>query len=194
MAGSGKTSGSTGAAIITGQTTWGPHPLEQLFERTFRTKGLVHLALRHRSVSKGENNCRLQYVGDAVWDVAADLFWIRHCLAPEQAGPGKANTVSNKALSIMAVELGISELLEVGLSLGGCIDETVKKLQGMANKGSSFCQPENISSMKLFADEFEAVVGALFIDAGLDLAPVEAFFEKRVVPMLTKQLPQYAFQ
>lgn len=115
----------------------------------FRDPGLLELALTHASCANSRDNERLEYLGDAALDliVADDLY--RHATtAPEGLLTElKAQVVARKTLARAALELDLHEHARIG---GG--------LAGRALPSS------------VLANLYEAVLGAVYLDAGFDAA------------------------
>jgi len=109
----------------------------------------LRIALTHRSVSQAENNERLEFLGDAVIELA-----VRWGLVSDnsEASEGeltrmKIGLVRKAALARCADRLGLRESIVTGTAFGsGSIPDAVA------------------------ADTYEAVVGALFVDSGFDRA------------------------
>lgn len=109
----------------------------------------MRIALTHRSVSQAENNERLEFLGDAVIELA-----VRWGLVSDnsEASEGeltrmKIGLVRKAALARCADRLGLRESIVTGTAFGsGSIPDAVA------------------------ADTYEAVVGALFVDSGFDRA------------------------
>ena len=109
---------------------------------------LFRAALTHRSAS-GANNERLEFLGDSV----LNLVIARHLFARfGQADEGdlsrlRARLVSAEPLGEVAAQLGIGEALQLG--------------PGELKSGG-------FRRQSILADAFEALCGALFLDAGLE--------------------------
>lgn len=126
-------------------------------------------ALTHRSAS-GHNNERLEFLGDAVLNlVVAEQLYRRFPQADEgDLSRLRAHLVSAEPLAAIAAELGVGDVLQLGsgeLKSGGFRRESI------------------------LADAFEAVVGATYLDAGLDGART---LVQRVVASRINQLPDAA--
>src|SRR5689334_24098264 len=130
-----------------------------------RDPGLFVAALTHRSAS-GRNNERLEFLGDAVLNLAV----ARHLyLAFPTASEGdlsrlRARVVSAEPLAEIAATLGIGDELQLGsgeLKTGGFRRESI------------------------LADALEAVCGALFLDGGIEAAGpvIERLFAGRVAAL-----------
>ncbi|MEW6072125.1 MAG: ribonuclease III [Planctomycetota bacterium] len=115
----------------------------------FRDEGLLRLALTHASTGGGADNERLEFLGDAVLDlVVAEELFHHHPQADEGVlTEMKAWVVSREVLSEAARTL----------SLAG------DAILGNGMKGRPL--PRSVH-----ANLYEAVLGAIYLDAGLDAA------------------------
>lgn len=134
-----------------------------------RDASLFVAALTHRS-SSGRNNERLEFLGDAVLNlVVAEQLFRRFPKADEgDLSRLRARIVSAEPLAEIAAELGVGDVLQLGsgeLKTGGFRRESI------------------------LADAFEALVGAVYLDAGLEAARV---LVERVVSDRVSQLPDAA--
>ena len=111
---------------------------------------LLQLALTHRSFS-ADHNERLEFLGDSVLNLAVShLLYERLAALPEgDLSRVRANLVKQDTLHRIAVRLALSPLLRLG--------------EGEARSGG----PERPS---ILADALEAVIGAVYLDAGYDAA------------------------
>ncbi len=124
--------------------------LQQRLGCSFADTGLLVRALTHRSVG-ADNNERLEYLGDAVLSfVVAELLFEAHPEASEgELSRYRASLVSGDALGAVAFELGLGELLRLG--------------EGELKSGGQ-------RRASILADALEALVGAVYLDQGLDAA------------------------
>jgi ribonuclease-3 len=109
-------------------------------------------ALTHRSAS-GRNNERLEFLGDAVLNLlVAEQLYRRFPKADEgDLSRLRARVVSAEPLASIAAELGVGDVLQLGsgeLKTGGFRRESI------------------------LADAFEALVGAVYLDSGLEAARI----------------------
>ena len=128
---------------------------------------LFTAALTHRSAS-GRNNERLEFLGDAVLNLlVAELLYQKFPAASEgDLSRLRASLVSASPLASIAQGLGIGDELQLGsgeLKTGGFRRESI------------------------LADAFEATVGAVYLDAGLDAT--RTIVQRLCVPLL-EALPQ----
>ncbi len=123
---------------------------EEKLGHRFDSEALLERALTHRSASK-DNNERLEYLGDALLSfvVAARLF-DQYRTAPEgDLSRLRSALVKGETLTEIARELGVEDHLIVGAA----------ELRSGGTGRSS-----------VLANALEAVLGAIFLDAGLDQA------------------------
>lgn len=146
------------------------HPLEEYFDITFNDISLLETALTHSSYSNefgGKNNERLEFVGDAVVDLLIGEYLFKN--TPEKEGQltkKRANIVCEKSLSYYASLFHLEDYLKLG-------------------KGEEKTGGREMDSIK--CDLFEAFIGAIFIDQGLDSC--RKVINKIIIPNL-----DYAFK
>jgi ribonuclease-3 len=126
--------------------TW----LKQSLGYTFREQRLLRQALTHRSAS-GTNNERFEFLGDAVLElVITDAVLRAHPHAPEgDLSRLRSSLVNAMSLAELASKLGIGEHIQLG--------------SGERKSGGH--RRESI-----LADALEAVFGAVYLDAGFEVA------------------------
>ena len=134
----------------------------------FTNVSLLETAMHHRSWNAendgGESNERLEFLGDAVlgW-VVADIVYTQHSDLPEgKLTDLRKSVVNANALAEVAADLGIGEHLMLG-------------------KGEDTAGGREKTS--ILSDALEAVIGALYIDAGPQVTHdvVSALMGKRIV-------------
>lgn len=126
--------------------TW----LRSALEYEPRDLDLFTAALTHRSAS-GRNNERLEFLGDAVLNLlVAELLFQRFPQAAEgDLSRLRATLVSAEPLAGLAQQLGLGDELQLGsgeLKTGG------------------------FRRQSILADAFEATLGAIYLDGGLEAA------------------------
>lgn len=115
----------------------------------FENMKLLESALSHRSVGS-DNNERLEFLGDSVlgFIIASELYQ-QHPRAQEgELSRMRASVVNGDVLARLSIDLGISENLRLGVGE---------------------CRSGGKSRRSILADALEAVVGAIYIDAGLEI-------------------------
>ena len=131
---------------------------------TFGDPGLLTLALTHRSYvaenSDSQPNERLEFLGDSVLGLTVtDYIFTTYPDLPEgQLAKLRASVVNTTSLAERSLELGVGALLRLGRG---------EDLSGGREKES------------ILADAFEAILGAVYVDAGWEVA-------REVVLRLTK--------
>ncbi len=132
------------------------HPLEEVLEHRFDDLRLLETALIHASLAhergEGRGNERLEFLGDAVVDLAvAEMLYL--------AQPGWSEGELTRARAALVNKQALAECART-MALGCYIQ------LGRTERQSGGEEKDTI-----LADCFEAVVGALYLDAGLE--PVE---------------------
>lgn len=130
----------------------GHHPhgdlwaLQQRLHHEFANPQLLTQALTHRSFSSDHNE-RIEFLGDSVLNLAvASLLYERLSALPEgDLSRVRANLVKQETLHHVAVVLGLPQLLRLG--------------EGEAKSGGA-------RRPSILADALEAVIGAVYLDAG----------------------------
>ena len=136
--------------------------LERKLGYSFKDQDLMVLALTHRSFA-GRNNERLEFLGDAILNfVAGEALFERFPQAREgQLSRLRARLVKGETLAVLARGFELGEYLRLGsgeLKSGGFRRESI------------------------LADALEALIGAIYLDAGMDAA------RERVLDWLTGEL------
>lgn len=140
----------------------------------FKDKSLFDLALTHRSWlnennRQGESNERLEFLGDAVLELAVSVKIYKELPKKEEGflTAIRANLVNTKNLAEVATALNLGSSLK--LSKG--------EEQGGGRENPS-----------LLADTTEALIGAIFLDQGYSAA--EEFIQKNLLKDLAKKLEE----
>ncbi len=120
--------------------------LQARLQHVFSDAPLLQLALTHRSFS-ADHNERLEFLGDSVLNLAvSDLLYERLAELPEgDLSRVRANLVKQETLHQLALKLALSPLLRLG--------------EGEARSGGP-------SRPSILADALEALIGAVYLDAG----------------------------
>lgn len=150
---------------------------------TFADESLAELALTHASAAIGDgegrrDNERMEFLGDTVLDlvIAESLFGDRARYDEGALTEMKAQVVSRKALAVAAERINLPAKARIG--------------RGLNRKALS---------RSVLANLYEAIVGAIYLDAGL--APAREFVLDTLGPELSaarerggEALPKQAFQ
>jgi ribonuclease-3 len=124
--------------------------MSRAIQHAFSDPKLLERALTHRSFG-ADNNERLEFLGDSVLNcvVAQELLERFPFAAEGELSRLRANLVNQQALFEVALDLDLGASLRLG--------------EGEARTGGH-------RRPSILADAFEAVVGAVFLDAGYDAA------------------------
>jgi ribonuclease-3 len=120
--------------------------LQQRLQYQFSDPGLLSRALTHRSFSIDHYE-RLEFLGDSVLSLAvSDMLYARLGALPEgDLSRVRANLVKQDTLHQLAVTLGLPDVLKLG--------------EGEVRSGGQ-------NRPSILADALEAVIGAVYLDAG----------------------------
>ena len=136
--------------------------LEVAIGYKFKSISLLTLAMTHRSFSK-ENNERLEFLGDAILGavVSSILFKANPNHKEDRLSLKRAELVKGQSLATIGRSVGIPEMLRLGAG---------EAKQGGADRDS------------IIADAFEALIGAVQLDAGMEVVEkiVRRLFAKRL--------------
>ena len=136
-----------------------PNPETQaLLERlkvSFANIGLLELALTHRSFG-AEHNERLEFLGDTVLNLAVSrMLYVALPNMPEgDLSRVRANLVKQDTLFRLTLDLQLSTLIRLG--------------EGEMKSGGQ-------KRPSILADVLEALIGAVFLDAGYEVAEALVF-------------------
>ena len=124
--------------------------LQQRLQHEFKTPALLSQAVTHRSFS-ADHNERLEFLGDSVLSLAiADLLYQRLSALPEgDLSRVRANLVKQDTLHLLSEALGLPDVIRLG--------------EGEMRSGGQ-------KRPSILADALEAVIGAVYLDAGFPAA------------------------
>lgn len=161
-------------------------PLEKKLRYKFKRRPLLTCALTHNSyvISNGRNTTeqqtfqRLEYFGDAVADfcVAVYLYHRYPALGPGELTNLKSNVVSNEAFARLTVQMGLHKYLFHGsTAFTAEISNFIKAVKGEKEEGHGELGGlkrtlGEIAAPKVLGDIFESVIGAIYVDSGLQTA------------------------
>jgi ribonuclease III len=134
--------------------------LQHRLQHTFVKPALLARALTHRSFS-ADHNERLEFLGDSVLNLAVSslLYQALGGLQEGELSRVRANLVKQETLHKIAQELNLGHLIRLG--------------EGELRSGGS-------RRPSILADALEAVIGAVYLDAGFEKAAalVHSLFDK----------------
>ena len=124
--------------------------LQSRLQHVFAKPALLTQAVTHRSFS-ADHNERLEFLGDSVLNLAvAGMLFERLSSLPEgDLSRIRANLVKQDTLHLLALELGLPNVIRLG--------------EGEARSGGQ-------KRPSMLADALEAVIGAVYLDAGFAAA------------------------
>ncbi len=145
--------------------------LQRRLQHSFSKPALLTQALTHRSYSSDHNE-RLEFLGDSVLNLAVSglLYQALGTLHEGELSRVRANLVKQDTLHAIAQELHLGSLIRLG--------------EGELRSGGA-------KRPSILADALEAVIGAVYLDAGYEKAAglVQRLFEK---VQINPQMPAVA--
>ena len=141
--------------------------LEERVGYNFKNKDLLHVALSHTSYANetknAQSNERIEYLGDAVLElISSEYIYKTYPNLPEgEMTKTRAYAVCEDSLAKVANKYDFSEYLLVG------------KCEAMVN---------GKYRNSILADAVEAVIGAIFLDAGIEKA--KEFILPNIIPQI----------
>lgn len=140
--------------------------VEEIINYRFTNQFLLEKALTHPSATKDNVHYeRLEFLGDAVLDIVISEYLFNQYQDEQEGALAKrrAALVRGETLAEISYKLGLGEYLKLG--------------PGEAASGGRE-QKTNLANV------FEAILGAMYLDGGLD--PVKAFLLSLYAPLVSK--------
>ena len=143
-----------GGGVVPMNKEYSLSELENNLDYRFKDRTLLKLALTHKSLCPGEpqkNNERLEFLGDAVLQIIVSDHLYHQYLGFEEGRLAKSRAflVSQPTLASHARTLGLDKYLRVAKSAAAT---------------------RAFERDSLLCDVYEAVIGAVYLDSGLDAA------------------------
>lgn len=142
-----------------------PEELEETLRYHFKNPALLRIALTHTSYANESktpttHNERLEFLGDSVLSIVTADYLFHHSTRPEgELSRMRASLVSEDALFQFAKEIDLGDYLRLGRG---------------EDLGGGRSRPSVVS------DAFEAVIAALYLDGGIEVA------RSFILPFLTE--------
>ncbi len=139
--------------------------LEKSLDYQFKNKNLIIEALTHKSYKKPYNNERLEFLGDAVIDLIIGEYLFKKFSKVNEGELSKlrASLVNEKGLEKLAKKINLGKYIFISLA-----EEN--------NHGRE--------KPSLLSNAFEAIIGAIYLESGLDKA------KEIVLKLLEEVYPQ----
>ena len=134
--------------------------LSRIMHYTFQDASLMMMALTHRSFN-AQHNERLEFLGDSILSfiVAQELYQRFPKIDEGDLSRLRAQLVKESSLSSIATLMGLGDFIQLG--------------EGEL-KSAGWRRPS------ILADTLEAMIGAIYLDAGIAHQFVLRFFEKQM--------------
>ncbi|KAI8384572.1 dicer-2 protein [Radiomyces spectabilis] len=160
--------------------------LEGICGYQFNRPLLAVEALTHASLPNSNSTVpcyqRLEFLGDAILDflVIRYLFEKYPSASPGLITDLKGSCVNNRVLGIICLECNLHRhIIHYSNALIRAIQETYEEVQQMKEDGTAVGEYwTDMNIPKVLSDVVESMIGAIFVDAGFNLAPIEKLFDK----------------
>ncbi|KAF9344451.1 hypothetical protein BGX26_004352 [Mortierella sp. AD094] len=139
----------------------------------FKKPDLLVQALSHQSASIGSTNQRLELLGDGVPGFLAAEHYCRKRLDTPVGDfrTFKSMILSNNALGSLFASLDLDNVLMTGKNINSTLKEDSEDVVHLRETGETDWTDLYLS--KTLGDAMEALVGAIFVDAGFALGPIQ---------------------
>lgn len=128
------------------------------------TQALTHKSFRNENLETQSDNEKLEFLGDAVLDLALSQYLMVQFPMDDEGALSKkrASLVNEDSLSQIAREIALDRLLRLG--------------KGELRTGG-------LAKPRLLASSFEAMIGALFVDGGYEVAAavIKRLFQNKIL-------------
>jgi ribonuclease III len=154
--------------------------IEEKLKYSFKDKNLLETSITHRSYlnqgkpagAKREHNERLEFLGDAVLEIIVTDYLFKNFIEPEgHLTALRAALVNYKLIGSVGLSLGLNEVLYV-------------------SKGERSI--DGIVRLSIVADAVEAVMGAVYLDGGLEECSV--FVKENILTKLPEIINQKTYK
>lgn len=125
--------------------------LQTQLSYNFKDKELLELAFTHKSYSNSQNNERLEFLGDSILNSVISKYLF------DRFDNEKEGLLTRMRAFLVKAETLITKAEELSL------DKYIKLSKGTANLSKE-------RKNSILEDAFEALIGAIFIDGGWDIA------------------------
>ncbi|KAG0007392.1 Dicer-like protein 1 [Entomortierella chlamydospora] len=153
----------------------------------FKDTQLLLEAMTHKNAKTSKSYDRLEFLGDAVLEIAVIECYYRKCPdAPlEDFKNFKCRLLSNNALGSLYASLGLEDAIIVNSSE---FKLTLKKEAARANQFKPNRQTgwSSLDLKKTLGDAFEALIGAVFVDGEFSMEPIQEILRQILVPSIDR--------
>ena len=160
-----------------------PH-LEHMLSYEFREPLHLLHALTHTSALLSFSYERLEWLGDAVldWLVTRSVFASSPHRSPGDMTARRRSMVNRDAYAVLAVQLGLHDHMLAGQQVAAMAHDGAAAVLGRwgAGGGGYEAGGESLMSFKVLCDLLESVMGAVYVDSGMDVAAVKRVWDGMV--------------
>ncbi|KAF9359998.1 Dicer-like protein 2 [Mortierella sp. AD094] len=160
------------------------HEVERITGYLFQDPELLMQAITHDVASTNSTTQRLELLGDAVLEfLVEDHYYQKRPETPiGNFRTFKSMILSNDALGSLFASLGLDEVLTAGIKGNAKWKKDAADVVHLRRTGVTDWTKLKLG--KTLGDAMEALVGAIFVDAGFDLAPVQDILSSILYPFV----------
>ena len=156
--------------------------LEHVLSYSFRNPLHLLHALTHSSALCSFNYERLEWLGDAMldWLVTRAIFASSPHRSPGDMTACRRSMVNRDAYAVLTVQLGLHNHMLAGQQVSDMTADgamAVLSRWGADGDGYEAGGVESLTSFKVLCDLLESVMGAVFVDCGMDLAEAKRVWD-----------------
>ena len=156
--------------------------LEQVLSYSFREPLRLLHALTHSSAGVSFNNERLEWLGDAVldWLVTRAIFASSTNRSPGEMTTHRASLVNRDAYAFIAVRLGLQHHLLADQQVSDLAAEGAAAVEvrwGAVGGAYEASGGADLTAFKVLCDLLESVMGAVYVDCGMDVTETNRVWE-----------------
>ncbi|CEP11830.1 hypothetical protein [Parasitella parasitica] len=157
----------------------------------FQHKSLIAEALTHASVPYSSVPCyqRLEFLGDAVLDFCVTNYLFKKY---RTAPPGilhdlRKSCVNNDILGVLCVQLGLHvHIRHFSTAFPTAVEQFQQLVLDSQDKEGEYWL--NFNPPKILSDVVESLIGAVYVDSGFNLDPIEKLFDRILGPLLDEHI------
>ncbi|PKI46061.1 hypothetical protein CRG98_033555 [Punica granatum] len=165
--------------------------VEEILGYEFRNRRLLEEALTHSSYDENSSYERLEFVGDAVLELALTNYVYSAYPKADQGQLSllRAANISTEKFARVALYHGLYWFMRHSLA---ALDDKVQKFaKAVEEDGDAAVYGGSVKAPKVLADIAESVAAAIYVDIGFDLEQLWVIFRSLLEPVVTLEVLQH---
>ncbi|KAF9351660.1 Dicer-like protein 1 [Mortierella sp. AD094] len=153
----------------------------------FEDTQLLLEAMTHESATMEASYDRLELLGDAVLEFSVTEYYYRKCpdVPLEDFKTFKRQVLSNNILGSLYASLGLEDTIIIGDQSykNSLKEEAARAIQFKPSRDTDWL---SLDLDKTLGDAMEALIGAVFVDGGFAIEPVQEILSRTLVPFVDR--------